>query len=252
MALTGYAILVDGSDIVDTSTFVDPDVPPVNPVPDYGVNPFVSAFSIAGESGPFIVGTAYIVDTQGSFTLDSTGAWTFEADTAETWDGTFPEITYEITNDSGVLGSFTFEMVSATFTANWIANPAMHVNFGPLSGNVISPTQPVPPSAITYGAVGSQALNSPTPGWQWLPDISQFRAISPNPTYLWDPLAEIWYPDPAVPYDIYGTGELVYWTVAEITGQAGDFTGYWTPVAPPPPPEEAPPAPLYNPAEDDV
>ena len=58
----------------------------------------VTAFTIAGEAGPFTVGTNYTIAGKGTLNLASTGAWTFTP--VANWNGSVPVITYTLSDGS--------------------------------------------------------------------------------------------------------------------------------------------------------
>ena len=60
---------------------------------------FISGFSIAGEAGPFALGTTYTVSGKGSVSISSDGSYTFSP--VANYNGSFPEITYSVTDGIG-------------------------------------------------------------------------------------------------------------------------------------------------------
>jgi alpha-tubulin suppressor-like RCC1 family protein len=59
----------------------------------------VTAFSIAGQAGPFTVGTAYTIPNVGKFTINADG--TYEFVPATDFSGDVPVISYTVENDQG-------------------------------------------------------------------------------------------------------------------------------------------------------
>ncbi|MCC6073900.1 tandem-95 repeat protein, partial [Pseudomonas sp. GCM10022188] len=59
----------------------------------------IKDFSIAGETGPFVLGTAYTVTGQGTITVNADGSYSFTP--AADFNGSFPVVTYTVTDGSG-------------------------------------------------------------------------------------------------------------------------------------------------------
>ncbi|MFB2679476.1 cadherin-like domain-containing protein, partial [Shewanella xiamenensis] len=58
----------------------------------------VQSFSIAGQTGPFVLGQAYVISGVGSFTLNANGSYSFTP--VANYNGTVPVITYVLTDGS--------------------------------------------------------------------------------------------------------------------------------------------------------
>ncbi|SFQ12695.1 VCBS repeat-containing protein, partial [Geopseudomonas sagittaria] len=65
----------------------------------------IASFSLAGQTGPFVLGSAYSVAGQGSITINADGSYSFTP--AANWNGSFPVITYVVTDGSGANDSST-------------------------------------------------------------------------------------------------------------------------------------------------
>ncbi|NRD34042.1 cadherin-like domain-containing protein [Shewanella sp. DC2-4] len=48
----------------------------------------IQSFSVAGQTGPFTLGTAYVIAGQGTLTVNANGTYSFEP--AANWNGNFP------------------------------------------------------------------------------------------------------------------------------------------------------------------
>ncbi|MCC6074099.1 Ig-like domain-containing protein, partial [Pseudomonas sp. GCM10022188] len=59
----------------------------------------IASFSIAGETGPFVLGSAYTVTGKGELTVNADGSYSFTP--AADWNGSFPVVTYTVTDGSG-------------------------------------------------------------------------------------------------------------------------------------------------------
>ncbi|MBK9080451.1 MAG: tandem-95 repeat protein [Hyphomicrobium sp.] len=92
----------------------------------------ISAFSVAGQTGPFIVGTAYSIAGVGVLTINSTGSYTFVP--AANYTGTVPVITYTVSD--GIGGTDTSTL---TLTVNPINDaPNVDLNSGSTTANIIT------------------------------------------------------------------------------------------------------------------
>ncbi|TEY43423.1 hypothetical protein CIG14_22415, partial [Aeromonas veronii] len=58
----------------------------------------VQSFSIAGQTGPFVLGQVYTIAGVGSFSLAANGAYSFTP--AANYNGTVPVVTYVLTDGS--------------------------------------------------------------------------------------------------------------------------------------------------------
>ncbi|MEM6186934.1 retention module-containing protein, partial [Shewanella vaxholmensis] len=56
----------------------------------------IQSFSVAGQTGPFTLGTAYVIAGQGTLTVNANGTYSFEP--AANWNGNFPVVTYTVTD----------------------------------------------------------------------------------------------------------------------------------------------------------
>ncbi|MCC6075584.1 tandem-95 repeat protein, partial [Pseudomonas sp. GCM10022188] len=59
----------------------------------------IKDFSIAGETGPFVLGSAYVVAGKGEITINADGSYSFTP--AADWNGSFPVVSYTVTDGSG-------------------------------------------------------------------------------------------------------------------------------------------------------
>ncbi|MBI2382440.1 MAG: tandem-95 repeat protein, partial [Gammaproteobacteria bacterium] len=94
----------------------------------------VASFSIAGEAGPFVLGSAYVIAGVGSLTLNANGAYSFVP--AADWNGTVPVISY--TTNTGATATLTITVNPLDDSTNAV-NDTNTVNEGETaSGNVLS------------------------------------------------------------------------------------------------------------------
>ncbi|MFA7351760.1 MAG: Ig-like domain-containing protein [Methylotenera sp.] len=68
----------------------------------------VQSFSVAGQTGPFTLGTAYTIAGVGSLTINSDGNYSFTP--AANYNGTVPAISYVLTDGSGPTESSTLNI----------------------------------------------------------------------------------------------------------------------------------------------
>jgi VCBS repeat-containing protein len=86
-----------------------------------GHTPTISAFSIAGQAGPFVVGSGYTIAGVGTLTINSDGSYSFAP--AANYTGSVPVVTYTVSDGNG--GTDT-----STLTLSMVA-----VNDAPVDGD---------------------------------------------------------------------------------------------------------------------
>ncbi|WP_429055506.1 tandem-95 repeat protein [Aeromonas veronii] len=98
----------------------------------------VQSFSIAGQTGPFVLGQVYTIAGVGSFSLAANGAYSFTP--AANYNGAVPVVTYVLTDGSGPTDSSTLSItvtpVNDDFTDN-NEQVTISEDSGTKSGNVI-------------------------------------------------------------------------------------------------------------------
>jgi VCBS repeat-containing protein len=88
----------DGATVLEDAASVSGNV--LTNDTDADSNPLVvSAFSIAGQAGPFTLGTPYAIAGVGTFTLTAAGGYTFVP--AAQYTGAVPQITYTLSDGNG-------------------------------------------------------------------------------------------------------------------------------------------------------
>ncbi|MCL2916617.1 choice-of-anchor K domain-containing protein, partial [Shewanella corallii] len=101
----------------------------------------VQSFSVTGETGPFVVGTAYVIDGVGTITLSANGAYTFIP--ATNFFGDVPDITYVLTDGSSTDTSTLNITVNQVDDAVTITDPDdMSFNESELQGGTDGGTTP--------------------------------------------------------------------------------------------------------------
>ena len=137
----------------------------------------VTAFTIAGEAGPFTVGTNYTIAGKGTLNLASTGAWTFTP--VAHWNGSVPVITYTLSdgvatttstltltvtavNDApvSVSDSATAAEDVASVTGNVLTNDTDVDNSLTVSAFTVNGVAGTVGTAFSIANVGSFTLNS--------------------------------------------------------------------------------------------
>jgi hypothetical protein len=103
-----------------------------------GGSPSVSAFAIAGETGPFVVGSAYLIDGVGNLTINTDGSYSFVPVAA--YDGPIPVITYTVSDGAGGTDTSTLTLIMVPVNDPPIANPDIGVTpeDTTLTGNVLT------------------------------------------------------------------------------------------------------------------
>ncbi|GAA0682052.1 hypothetical protein GCM10009104_03560 [Marinobacterium maritimum] len=117
----------------------------------------VKSFTIAGESGPFTLGSAYSVDGKGTVTVNTDGSYRFTP--VANWNGAFPVISYVVTDGSGTDDTstltITVDPVNDDFTDG---NEILNVNedSGETTGTLLSGTSSVdgPVTVKSFALVG--------------------------------------------------------------------------------------------------
>ncbi|AYK19286.1 retention module-containing protein [Aeromonas veronii] len=97
----------------------------------------VQSFSIAGQTGPFVLGQVYTIAGVGSFSLAANGAYSFTP--AANWNGTVPPVSYTLTDGSSTNAStlsITVTPVNDDFTDN-DEQVTISEDSGEKTGNVI-------------------------------------------------------------------------------------------------------------------
>ncbi len=75
----------------------------LNNATDVDGNPLtITAFSVAGQAGPFTVGTPFLISGVGTLTVNANGSYTFAP--AATTTGAVPVITYTVSDGQGGSG----------------------------------------------------------------------------------------------------------------------------------------------------
>ena len=64
-----------------------------------GGAPSVTAFTVAGQAGPFVIGTAYTITNVGAITINANGSYSFAP--ASNYTGAIPVITYTVSDGAG-------------------------------------------------------------------------------------------------------------------------------------------------------
>ncbi len=72
----------------------------LNNATDVDGNPLtITAFSVAGQAGPFTVGTPFLISGVGTLTVNANGSYTFAP--AANYNGAVPVITYTVSDGQG-------------------------------------------------------------------------------------------------------------------------------------------------------
>ena len=117
----------------DTGSGVDSDVD--------GDPLSVSGFSVAGEAGPFVVGSAYVIAGVGSLTVNGDGSFTF-APVAD-YNGSVPAVTYTVSDGAGGSDSAVLGVTITPVNDGPVAvddGPVAVVEDTPVAGNVLDGT----------------------------------------------------------------------------------------------------------------
>jgi len=103
-----------------------------------GGPPSVSAFAIAGETGPFVIGSAYLIDGVGSLTINADGSYSFVP--VADYDGPVPVTTYTVSDGAGGTDTSTLTLMMVPVNDPPIANPDIGVTpeDTTLTGNVLA------------------------------------------------------------------------------------------------------------------
>ncbi len=155
-----------------------------------GGPPVVSDFSIAGQTGPFVIGTGYLIAGVGTVTINADGSYSFAP--VANYDGPIPVITYTVSDGAGGTDTSTLTLTMTPVNDPPIAidDAATTPESTPVSGNVLDNDTDIDSANLTvttfeidgttYGAgttatiagVGSLAINTdgsytftPAPGY---------------------------------------------------------------------------------------
>ena len=111
----------------------------------------VSDFSVAGEPGPFVVGTAYTIPGVGDLTINADGSYTFVP--VSDFNGPVPQVTYTASDGNGGTASATLDI-----TVNPLNDAP--VNIVPVtSGTPISATTTPEDTALVFNAANGNAIS---------------------------------------------------------------------------------------------
>ncbi len=119
----------------------------LNNATDADGNPLtITAFSVAGQAGPFTVGTPFLISGVGTLTVNANGSYTFAP--AANYNGAVPVITYTVSDGQG--GSDT-STLALTVSA---------VNDAPVDGNETNTATEDVTLTVTDGATGDLLNNA--------------------------------------------------------------------------------------------
>ena len=102
-------VVGSGSGLLDNDTDVDGDVLSV------------TAFSVAGEVGPFVLGVAYTIGGVGDVTINGDGSYSFVP--VADFNGSVPQVTYNIEDGNGGTASSTLDITITPVNDDPVANP---------------------------------------------------------------------------------------------------------------------------------
>ncbi len=136
----------------------------------------VASFTIAGEAGPFVVGTPYTIAGKGNLTLNSDGSYSFTP--VANWNGAVPLVTYTVTDGSGTddtstlaitvtpVGDLTASDDSAITSEDTPVTASVAGNDSTTSGGTLSFAKASDPAhgTVTMNANGSYTY---TPAADW-------------------------------------------------------------------------------------
>ncbi|WP_173247973.1 Ig-like domain-containing protein [Shewanella sp. DC2-4] len=91
----------------------------------------IQSFSVAGQTGPFTLGTAYVIAGQGTLTVNANGTYSFEP--AANWNGNFPVVTYTVTD--GVSTDTSTLTITVTPDNDGVSLGGLNVQDGELTVN---------------------------------------------------------------------------------------------------------------------
>jgi CshA-type fibril repeat protein/VCBS repeat-containing protein len=102
-----------------------------------GGTPSVSAFTVAGETGPFVVGAGYLIAGVGTITINADGSYSFAP--VPDYDGAVPVITYTVSDGAGGTdtSTLTLTMVPVNDAPIGFDDAATTPENAPVSGNVL-------------------------------------------------------------------------------------------------------------------
>ena len=106
----------------------------------------ISGFSVAGEAGPFTVGTPYSIAGVGSVTINANGSYSFTP--AANYTGAIPQITYTVSDGNGGTDTSTLQLTMAA------------VNDGPTDGNETNTVTEDTTLTVADGATGDLLNNA--------------------------------------------------------------------------------------------
>ena len=112
----------------------------------------VTAFTIAGEAGPFTVGTNYTIAGKGTLNLASTGAWTFTP--VANWNGSVPVVTYTLSDGTATTTSTLTLTVTAVNDAPVAVSDSATAaeDVASVTGNVLTNDTDTEATALTVSA----------------------------------------------------------------------------------------------------
>ncbi|MCC6075851.1 Ig-like domain-containing protein, partial [Pseudomonas sp. GCM10022188] len=119
----------------------------------------IASFSLAGETGPFVLGSAYTVAGQGELTVNADGSYSFTP--AANWNGSFPLVSYTVTDGSGSDDTSTLSItVTAAVDLTAVADSISTAEDTPVNGTVASNDSTSSGGALSFAKASDPAHGS--------------------------------------------------------------------------------------------
>ncbi|MFB8344880.1 Ig-like domain-containing protein, partial [Brucella cytisi] len=172
----------------------------------------ITEFTVAGEAGPFVVGTGYLIAGVGTVTINANGSYSFVP--VADYDGPIPVITYTVSDGAGGTdtSTLTLNMQPVNDAPIALDDAATTPENTPVSGNVLDNDTDVdnPTLTVTFFEIDGTTYGAGTTAS--IPGVGSL-VINADGTYTFTPLPGYDGPVPTATYmvsdgDLTDTAEL--------------------------------------------
>ncbi|MFP3542070.1 Ig-like domain-containing protein [Rhizobium sp. SIMBA_035] len=122
----------------------------------------ISGFTVAGETGPFVVGTGYLIAGVGTVIINANGSYSFAP--VANYDGPIPVVTYTVSDGAGGTDTSTLALTMTPVNDPPVAqdDAATTPENTPVSGNVLSNDTDIddPTLTVTFFEIGGQTYGA--------------------------------------------------------------------------------------------
>lgn len=180
-----------------------------------GGAPSVTDFTVAGEAGPFVIGSGHLIAGVGTVTINADGGYSFVP--VANYDGLIPVITYTVSDGAGGNDTSTLTLTLTPVNDAPIAqdDAATTPENTPISGNVLSNDADIddPTLSVTFFEIGGQTYGAGTTAP--IAGVGSL-VIRADGSYTFTPAASYAGPVPQATYTV-SDGELTDTAVLRLT-----------------------------------